>query len=305
MAKPVPQPIASKSSSAYPPYPAEYTGDMSGIEMQNTPIVSPSEKEFQLPLPYRSPGAMESNQEAPASPIANFTSTSPKPVTNTDIITSADAAQPIGYDSISSATNIPVPAGANRWNPNQLQSTAANKPTDYLSPEARKMTGYANAGLGGFTAGSQIAPTADSGDAMLQVGGATVGGAAQGAIAGAMVGGAPGALVGGAIGGLTALVTGGLNAWMGTSAARKQQRSQDKIRRDIQARDEARYQQARRDQEKYFNIERGDNMEKERYNRRITALQSQWAAQQKAKDALNETMLQDQNLKHMLVGELR
>lgn len=239
-------------------------------------------------------------QDAPASPIAAFTSPAPKPITNTDIVTSADAAQPIGLDS-----NIPVPAGANTWNPNRLQSTAANKPTDYLSPEARKMTGYANAGLGGFAAGSQIAPTADAGDAMLQVGGATVGGAAQGAIQGAMVGGAPGALVGGAIGGLTALVTSGLNAWMGTSAARKQQRAQDKIRRDIQARDEARYQQARRDQEKYFNIERGDNMEKERYNRRLNALQSQWVAQQKAKDALNDTMAQDANLKHILVGDLR
>ncbi len=279
---------------------------MAGKVKVPQPIVASSEKEFELPAvsPYTNTEfELPAPQYGPSSPIANFTSTSPKPITNTDIVTSADSAQPINFDS-----NIPVPAGANRYDPNRLQSTAANKPTDYLSPEARKMTGYANAGLGGFAAGSQVAPTADSGDAMLQVAGATVGGAAQGALAGAAIGamGGPVTMLGGAaIGGLTALVTGGLNAWVGTSSARKQQRAQDKIRRDIQARDEARYQQARRDQEKYFNIERGDNMEKERYNRRLTALQSQWAAQQKAKDALNETMLQDQNLKHMLVGDLR
>lgn len=288
------------------------------------PIVTPSEKDFQLPQPYRSPGAAESNgegiqfgnappypeaysgnmdgiqiQDAPASPIASFTSAAPKPITNTDVATSADA-QVDRFSQSANANqsqNIAAPISRSQFYNSPMQSTAADKPSNYLSPEARQMVGYGNSALGGLAAGGQVAPTADAGDAALQVLGAGVSGAAAGL--------ATGNPIGAAIGGVAGLVAGGINAWVGTGAARKQQRAQDKIRRDIIARDEARYQQSRRDQERYFNIERGDNLEKERYNRRQTALQSQWAAQEKARNALNETIQQDQAFKHMLVGELR
>lgn len=271
------------------------------------PIVAPSEPDFQLPQPYRSPGAAESNgvlDSPPESPIASFTSSAPapKPITNTDVTTSADAqinhfSQTEYAKQATQSNNIASPINRSQFYTSPMQSTAADKPSNYLSPEARKMVGYGNSALGGIAAGGQVAPTADAGDAALQVLGSGISGAAAGL--------ATGNPIGAAIGGVAGLVAGGINAWVGTGAARKQQRAQDKIRRDILARDEARYQQARRDQEKYFNIERGDNMEKERYNRRQTALQSQWAAQEKARSALNDTIAQDASFKHMLVGDLR
>lgn len=279
--KTVPQPIVPPSEKqSLPPYPEEYSGDMGGIQIQDAPN---------------------------SSPIADFTSTEPKPL-NTDIATSADAAKPINHFSQTAyaqnqgmGQNIAMPIGHGGFGYGGygygLQSTNADKPTDYLSPQARQMVGYGNSALGGVAAGGQVAPTADAGDALLQVAGAGLGGAAAGL--------ATGNPLGAAIGGITGLVAGGINAFVGTSAARKQQRQQDKIRRDIQARDEARYQQARRDQQKYFDVERGDNLEKERYNRRLTAAQSQWAAQDRARSALNDVIAQDANFKHMLVGDLR
>lgn len=261
------------------------------------PIVQPSEPDFEQPQPYRAPGAAEG-------PIANFTATpgpTPQPITNTSVATSATPINSFwqtdaGKAQAANNQNIAAPIGSNPWNPNRLQSTMANKPSDYLSPEARQMTGYGNAALGGIAAGGQVAPTADAGDAMLQVAGSTLGGAAAGLAAG------PG---GALIGGITGLVSGGLNALVGTHAARAAQRKQDKIRQDIQARDEARYQQARADQQKYFDVQRGDDLEKERYNRKMSAVQSQWAAQERARAALNDSIAQDASLKHMLVGDLR
>lgn len=262
------------------------------------PIVAPSEPEFELPQPYAAPGV-------DANPISNFTSTpGPQPINNTTIATSADTA-PInsfwqtgaGQAQKANNQNIAAPIGStNPWMP-KMQSTQADKPTDYLTPEARQMTGYGNAALGGVAAGGQVSPTADTGDALLQVAGAGVGGAAAGFAAGGPVGGV--------IGGIVGLVSGGINAYVGTHAARKKQRKEDKIRQDIQARDEMRYQQARRDQQKYFDVQRGDDLEKERYNRKLTAAQSQWAAQERARAALNDSIAQDANLKHMLVGDLR
>lgn len=266
------------------------------------PIVQPSEPEFQLPAPYAAPGV-------DVNPIASFTST-PSPITNTTVATSADPINSFwqtdagqGYKAQGGATpvsgnSIAAPIGARSpWTPQALQSPQANKPSDYLSPEARQMTGYGNAALGGVAAGGQVAPTADSKDATLQVLGAGAGGAAAGFAAG----GPWGAAIGGAVG----LVSGGINAYVGTHSARTAQRKQEKIQRDIQARDEARYQQARADQQKYFDVERGDTLEKERYNRKMAAVQSQWAAQERARSALNDSIAQDASLKHMLVGDLR
>lgn len=258
------------------------------------PIVPPSEPEFELPKPYAAPG-VDTN------PIADFTSVQPiaqAPVNNTTIATSADAAKAQTGGTAVSNNAIAAPIGSyNPWSFMALQSTAANKPSDYLSPEARKMTGYGNAALGGMSAGGQVAPTADSQDATLQVLGAGAGGAAAGLAAG----GPWGAVIGGVAG----LVSGGINAYVGTHAARTAARKQEKIRADIQARDEARYQQARADQQKYFDVQRGDDLEKERYNRKLTAAQSQWAAQERARAALNDSIAQDASLKHMLVGDLR
>jgi outer membrane lipoprotein SlyB len=180
---------------------------------------------------------------------------------------------------------------------NTLQSTAADKPENYLSPEARKYMGYGNAALGGVAAGGQVQPTTDSQDASLQVLGAGIGGAAAGAAAG----GPYGALIGGVAG----LVSGGLNAYVGTHSARKEQRKQEKLRQEIMAKDEARYQQARADQQKYFDIERSDNQEAARYNRRMAAVQSQWQAQEAARRALNDAITQDQSLKQYLTQEVR
>lgn len=267
------------------------------------PIVPPSEPEFQMPgpSPYTDPNPSP-HPTYPTSPIASFTDTAQneKPATNTDIVTSATP--PINHFSQTEygqqqSNAIAPPISRSPFYNSPMQSTAADKPQDYLSPEARKMVGYGSSALGGIAAGSQVAPTANAGDAALQVLGSGLGGAAAGL--------ATGNPIGAAIGGIAGLVTGGINAWVGTSSARKQQRAQDKIRRDIQARDEARYQQARQDQERYYNIERGDSMEKERYNRRQTALQSQWAAHDQARNALNDSIAQDASFKHMIMGDLR
>lgn len=261
------------------------------------PIVPPADVPFELPKPYAAPGV-------DTSPIASFTSTgsTPQPITNVNPATSAtpidsfwqtDAGQ---AQKASLAGPIAAPGGfGSGWQ--KLQSTEANKPTDYLSPEARQALGYGNAALGGLSAGGQVAPTADAKDATLQVLGAGAGGAAAGFAAGGPWGAA--------IGGVAGLVSGGINAFVGTHSARTAQRKQDKIRADIQARDEARYQQSRADAQKYFDVQRGDTLEQERYNRQLSAVQSQWAAQERARAALNDSMAQDASLKHMLVGDLR
>lgn len=260
------------------------------------PIVPSTEPEFQLPMPYASPG-VDTN------PIASFTETrsTAQPITNTSVPTSADKGANNFWETANGQAqkNSQAIAGPFGYGSgmNKLQSTSADKPENYLSPEARKMLGYGNAALGGLAAGGQVAPTPDAGDATLQVLGAGVGGAAAGFAAGGPVGGI--------VGGVAGLVAGGINAYVGTHSARAANRKEEKIRRDIQAREEARYQQARADQEKFFNIQRGDTLEKERYNRKMAAVQSQWAAQEKARSALNDTIAQDASFKHMLVGELR
>lgn len=242
---------------------------------------------------------MDSFAGAPSnpSPIANFTAA--PSATNTDILTSADMNKTAVQNSA-----IPTMGQGYGYGKNYatmpiggVQSTAAQKPEDYLSPEARKYMGYGNAALGGVAAGSQVNPTPDAGDAALGVLGSGIGGAAAGAAAG----GPAGALIGGALG----LVTGGINAFVGTKTARAQRREQDKIRQEIAAKDEARYQQARRDSQKYFDIERGDTQEQQRYNRRAAAVQSQWQAQESARRALNDAISNDASLKQMLTQEVR
>lgn len=259
-----------------------------------SPLIPPSQPDPKLPMSYATPPMSYGVPGVDTGPIADFLSpatSSAPPITNTTVATSADAANPVA------ANNIAMPIGYMPKNLYAQQSTAANKPTDYLSPEARKTLGYGNAALGGIAAGGQVAPTADAGDAALQVAGSTIGGAAAGFVAGGPVGGA--------IGGIAGLVAGGLNAFVGTHAARAAARKEDKIRRDIQARDEARYQQARADEQKYFDINRGDTLEKERYNRKMAAVQSQWAAQERSRSALNDVIAQDASIKHMLIGEMR
>lgn len=254
------------------------------------PIVAPSESQ----KPY--PEVENDWDPTPAArPIADFTS----PAKNTDIVTSADmnktdvqgsAIPAMGSGYGFGRMNTPAPIGG-------MQSTMAQKPENYLSPEARKYMGYGQAALGGYNAGANMMATPDESDAMLQVAGSTVGGAAMGLAAGGPVGAV--------VGGLTGLVTGGLNALVGTSSARKQRREQERIRQEIAAKEEARYRQARKDAEKYFNIERGDNQEQQRYNRRMAAIQSQWQAQESARRALNDAIQNNSQLKMMLTQEVR
>jgi hypothetical protein len=263
------------------------------------PSSDPNSKPYPEVRNAHYPEAMDTSAMDSASgisPIAQFTS-APKPVTNTDVTTSADMNKTdVG------ANNIPMPVGY--WNGmstakmgSGLQSTGADKPTDYLTPEAREMMGYGKAGVAGYNAGANIQPTTDSNDAVAQVAGSTIAGAAGGLAAG----GPWGAVVGGVAG----LVSGGINAYVGTHSSRAQQRKQDKLRQEIAAKDEARYQQARADQEKYFNIQRSDTQENERYNRRMAAIQSTWQAQEAARRAMNDAISQDANAKQVLLGEMR
>jgi hypothetical protein len=249
------------------------------------PIVQPTDS--QKPYP-------DVENEWDPHPIASFTA--PK---NTDVLTSADMNK---TDVQSSA--IPTMGASYGYGRNyasmpigNVQSTMAQKPTDYLSPEAREYMGYGNAALGGAAAGGQINATPNGSDAALQVVGSGIGGAA----AGAAYGGPVGAAIGGAVG----LVTGGINAYVGTKAARQQRREQEKIRQQIAAKDEARYQQARADAQQYFNTERADTQEQLRYNRRMEAIQSQWQAQESARRALNDAIQNNAQLKMMLTQEVR
>ncbi len=204
------------------------------------------------------------------------------------------------------AQNIPMPIGGQttQRNPYAMQSTAADRPANYPSPTEQMGRGYAAAGLAGLGAGGTVAPTTDSTDALMQVGGSTLGGAAQGALYGSIAGG-PGAVVGGAVGGLIGLVSGGLNAFVGTRSAREAKRQQEKINQAILARQDARYQQERADQEKYFNINRSDTLEQTRYNRKQDALASTWKAQEAARQALNDTISTDANFKKLLFSQVR
>lgn len=277
-------------------------------------------KTIKSPMPLVQPGESRppfpefANPDfgAASSPIANFTTASKPIATNTDTLTSADmnfsgakdSAIPSSGAGTSNGNNIAAGtfgyyngalfSAANRGS---LQNSGADKPENYLSPEARKYMGYGNAALGGMAAGGQVQATTDSNDAVLQTVGAGIGGAA----AGFAVGGP----VGAAVGGVAGLVSGGINAYVGTHSARKEQRKSDKIRAQIMAKEEARYQQARADQKEYFDISRSDNQEQARYNRRMAAVQSTWQAQEAARRAMNDAIAQDASLKQMLTQEVR
>lgn len=209
---------------------------------------------------------------APASPFGSFAPQTPQgmgPVGDLSVPplpTVSDAQKTLGSQSFSQPTNIPAPA-----NPN--------------SALAQKVMAISGSAASGFGAGSQIEATPDAGDAALQVAGAGLSGAASGAAMGSVIPGI-GTVAGGVVGGVVGLVTGGINAFLGTKRARAQNRQRERENAEIRRRldEEKALEQMRHNQE------RGDEMEKLRYNRHINRVKSQWDSFQSVLNRVNDVM---------------
>lgn len=226
------------------------------------------------------------------SPIAQFTNTSgpmsyeaPQPINNTDPSGPVDFSQSsIGKNAVQSQ-NIAMPIGYDRQQ---------SKPNDNgMSSLDKKFVTYGGAAEAGLGQTSAMTPNTDSSGALLQVAGATLGGAASGAV----VGGVPGAVVGGLVG----LVSGGINAWVGTHSARTQARKNEAINLAILKRQEALNAQ----QQANWETNRQDNLKQQALNNKTLANQSQWSAMEKGRQALNDMIAQDENLKQMLIERVR
>lgn len=167
--------------------------------------------------------------------------------------------------------------------------TGAPKQQVQYKPGDLKTLGYL-APLGdGLGAASQVQPTTDASDAVVQSLATGATGALSGASTGAMIGamGGPLTAAGGAlIGGVSGLVMGGIQSYLGLKRARSQRREQEKQTREIQAREDRREALAR-----------SDAKEAQGYSRRQNAIQSQWNAMNYVVNQLNNTLAQDQNLK--------
>ncbi len=161
-------------------------------------------------------------------------------------------------------------------NPNHVQNQQSQQTLGRLMPV-----------MAGMGAGGAVTATPRASDAILQTAGAAATGAAQGAAMGSVIPGV-GTAVGAAAGGFMGLVTGGIQAYTGLRAARDDARKAERVARDIQARQDARDAQVR-----------ADGQENMRYNRRMTALQSNWAAVQEAGRRMNDMMAEDEDLQQL------
>ena len=104
--------------------------------------------------------------------------------------------------------------------------------------------------------------------------------------------GAGGGPVGAVVGGIVGLAAGGLNAWLGVRASRRASREAQRREQDILERQERRERQARL-----------DALEQRGYDRRTAAIQSQWAAQELAKNKLYELFELDENAKNHFLNQ--
>lgn len=156
-------------------------------------------------------------------------------------------------------------------------------------PQDLKTLGYAAPIGAGLGAASQVTPTTDASDAVMQTLAAGATGAAEGAATGAALGaiGGPGGALGGAVaGGIAGVVMGGMQSYLGLKRARAARREQEKRLSEVQAREDRRAQQ-----------ERADAQQAQGYNRRQNAIQSHWNAMNYVVNQINNTVAQDQNLR--------
>lgn len=195
-------------------------------------------------------------------------------------------AQPSSYPSPDPAAYAP---GAPFYNPPAAPGVqlAPGQTSPYQMPIAPQggdgLLKGLSAANAGFQAGSNSTlPTTDALEAAVQVGGATLSGAAAGTAI------APG--VGTAVGAGVGLVMGGLNAWLGVRAARREARARARIQQEAQRRQDARDKQARADALGQLN-----------YNRRQAAIQAQWGSLEMGKNKLYELLNLDQDLKGQLL----
>lgn len=251
------------------------------------PIVLPDEK------PY---------PEFPSSIDSAFGDFSGKPANNTQSsgnennFWNTDVGKEMAANQAANKANqIPMPIGysAMSGKTGSAQSTMADKPMDYTSPEEIKAKQYGSAAAAGLAQGGNMVDTPDATDAAIQVGSAGLSGAASGLA----VGGLPGA----AIGGILGLVSGGINAWVGTHSARQNRRQQEKVAMQIQAREDARREQDRQDQLYMFNSNKEMTLEQLRYNRRASAVQESFQAQEQARRTMNDAIAGDKNLKEFFL----
>ena len=158
---------------------------------------------------------------------------------------------------------------------------------------ARPKVAAASAAMSGLAAGRQVSATPEASDAIFQTAGATLEGLGGGALAGAAIGAAGGpigALGGAAIGGLTALVSGGLQSYMGLKASRRERRKQERLNKAIERKNNA-----------ILASQRADALEQQGYDRRLAAIQGNWAAIQNAKAQMDNIISRDAALRQKFI----
>lgn len=248
-----------------------------------------------LPMPFPEVGA----PPAYPGPIANAGNTKPQ----VGVLPAAGIVDPVGSFTHQPAI-FPSPAPSDYTKPGSpfgppMPFLGPGETSPYQNPnfaqnqQSQKALGALMPVQAGLNAGAAVTATPRASDAILQTAGAAAAGAAQGAAVGSVVPGI-GTGVGAAVGGFVGLVSGGIQAFTGLRAARDQARKEERMQRDILARQAARDAQARADAQ--------ENM---RYNRRVAALQSNWAAQQEAGRRINEMMDQDQELRQLFIANGR
>lgn len=148
------------------------------------------------------------------------------------------------------------------------------------------------AGLGGVTAGTQVAPPT-LGEAAFDVLGATAGGAA----AGAVVGGPVGALIGGGLG----LVVSLGKSFFSVSQSRKKARELRKMAR----RAEEAQRRAEEKAEKWRKINRIDNLRVAEQNRNQNILQAGWSQYVNKLNLMTNFVNQNAQLRNTMLAQLR
>lgn len=142
--------------------------------------------------------------------------------------------------------------------------------------------------FGGLGAGGSAGPSYDGRTAAVNVGAATLSGAATGF----MTGGVPGAVAGGTLG----LVTSSLNAWMQVEAENRRRSEMDALIREIEAKEDAREKR-----------DRADQVSNLRYNRKQAELEQAWGVARANRSRINEMIGQNQTLRDRWIqtGERR
>ncbi|MDB5046974.1 MAG: hypothetical protein JWO30_45 [Fibrobacteres bacterium] len=231
-----------------------------------------------------------------------------------------DTSDPLSTDP--GSTDLSLPPPINPFQPQlqpsqqntgldsmRLQMPMVNKPSDLaptptVKPAATppvsgmdQAAGYLAPVAAGFSAGSQTQPTTNAGGAVMQTVGSGIAGATAGAALGSAVPGI-GTAIGAGVGGLVGLVSGGIQSYMGLKEARANKRAQEKAIAQVNKQN-AEQQAYDRSQAA---LKRSDTLEQARYNRKQTAIASQWKAMQATMDILNKNMNQDENIKSLFLA---